>query len=78
LFAITPGGIAEMAMTSVSFHADATFVVAVQVLRFLAVMVMLPPLLRLVYRMTVNPQADQTSEHSIGGGKVTRRVTKVS
>jgi membrane AbrB-like protein len=78
LFAITPGGIAEMAMTSVSFHADATFVVAVQVLRFLAVMVMLPPLLRLVYRMTVNPQADQTSEHSIGGEKVTRRVTKVS
>jgi membrane AbrB-like protein len=78
LFAITPGGIAEMAMTSVSFHADTTFVVAVQVLRYLAVMVMLPPFLRLVYRMTVNPQADQTSEHSIGGEKVTRRVTKVS
>jgi membrane AbrB-like protein len=78
LFAMAPGGIAEMAMTSVSFHADATFVVTVQVLRFLAVMVMLPSLLRLVYRMTVNPQTDQTSVHPVDERKVTRRKTNVS
>lgn len=76
LFAMAPGGIAEMAMTSVSFHADATFVVTVQVLRFLSVMIMLPPLLRLVYRITANPQA--YLGHPVGGGKVTRRETEVS
>jgi membrane AbrB-like protein len=70
LFAMAPGGIAEMAMTSVSFHANATFVVTVQILRFLKVMVMLPPLLRLVYRKTVNPQADRQ--------KVTHQEKKVS
>jgi uncharacterized membrane protein AbrB (regulator of aidB expression) len=70
LFAMAPGGIAEMAMTSVSFHANATFVVTVQILRFLTVMVMLPPLLRLVYRKTVNPQADRQ--------KVTHQEKKVS
>jgi hypothetical protein len=50
----------------------------VQVLRFLAVMVMLPSLLRLVYRMTVNPQTDQTSVHPVDERKVTRRKTNVS
>jgi membrane AbrB-like protein len=52
LFAMAPGGVAEMAVTSISFHADATFVVAVQVLRVLAVIIMLPPVLRWLHRIT--------------------------
>ncbi|MFT8871773.1 MAG: AbrB family transcriptional regulator [Sporolactobacillus sp.] len=44
MLAFAPGGIAEMAATSVVLHADATFVVTVQVLRVLAVVLLLPPL----------------------------------
>jgi membrane AbrB-like protein len=54
LFAMAPGGVAEMAATSISFHADATFVVVVQVLRVLAVIIMLPPVLRCLHRITFN------------------------
>jgi len=57
LFAMAPGGVAEMAVTSISFHADATFVVAVQVIRVLAVIIMLPPVLRWLHRITFNSHA---------------------
>ncbi|KAB7709167.1 AbrB family transcriptional regulator [Bacillus aerolatus] len=47
--AFAPGGIAEMATTSVVLGADSTFVVAVQVLRILAVCLILPPFFRLLH-----------------------------
>ncbi|KAB2490549.1 AbrB family transcriptional regulator [Priestia endophytica] len=46
--AFAPGGIAEMATTSVVLHADSTLVVAVQVLRIIIVCIMLPPIFRLL------------------------------
>ncbi|WP_147265550.1 AbrB family transcriptional regulator, partial [Acinetobacter baumannii] len=48
ILAFAPGGIAEMATTSVTLHADSTFVVAVQVLRVVLVIAMLPPFFRLL------------------------------
>ncbi|MFN2747029.1 AbrB family transcriptional regulator [Bacillus sp. z60-18] len=50
ILAFAPGGIAEMATTSVSLHADSTFVVAVQVLRVVLVIAMLPPFFRLLHQ----------------------------
>ncbi|OCA85110.1 AbrB family transcriptional regulator [Pseudobacillus wudalianchiensis] len=47
--AFAPGGIAEMATTAVVLDADSTFVVAVQVLRILAVCLILPPIFRLLH-----------------------------
>ncbi|GAA3331169.1 hypothetical protein GCM10020331_086650 [Ectobacillus funiculus] len=42
--ALAPGGIAEMATTSLTLHADAAFVVAVQVLRVILILSFLPVL----------------------------------
>ncbi|WP_028401025.1 AbrB family transcriptional regulator [Ectobacillus panaciterrae] len=50
VLAFAPGGIAEMATTAAVLHADSTFVVAVQVLRVLLVIMMLPPFFRLLDR----------------------------
>ncbi|MFT0803570.1 AbrB family transcriptional regulator [Bacillus swezeyi] len=50
ILAFSPGGIAEMATTSVSLHADSTFVVAVQVLRVVLVIAMLPPFFRILHQ----------------------------
>lgn len=58
ILAFSPGGIAEMATTSVTLHADSTFVVAVQVLRVVLVIAMLPPFFRLLHHKsekTVHP-----------------------
>jgi membrane AbrB-like protein len=49
VLAFAPGGIAEMATTSVVLNADSTFVVAVQVLRIMIVCVILPPFFRLLH-----------------------------
>jgi membrane AbrB-like protein len=50
ILAFSPGGIAEMASTSVALHADSTFVVTVQVLRIILVIAILPPLFRYLHR----------------------------
>lgn len=48
--AFAPGGIAEMTTTALVLNGDATFVVAVQVLRVITVCITLPPLFRfLIY-----------------------------
>ncbi|MET1030269.1 AbrB family transcriptional regulator [Domibacillus tundrae] len=47
--AFAPGGVAEMATTAVVLNADATFVVAVQVLRIIAVILLLPPVFRMLH-----------------------------
>ncbi|WP_261133988.1 AbrB family transcriptional regulator [Bacillus sp. Marseille-Q3570] len=46
--AFAPGGIAEMATTSVLLNGDSTFVVAVQVLRIFVVLLFLPPCFKLI------------------------------
>ncbi|RLQ93675.1 AbrB family transcriptional regulator [Falsibacillus albus] len=48
LLAFAPGGVAEMATTSIALHADSTFVVTVQVLRLLTIFMILPPLFKLL------------------------------
>jgi membrane AbrB-like protein len=50
VLAFAPGGIAEMATTSLVLHADAAFVVAVQVLRVLTIFLILPPFVRFIDR----------------------------
>ena len=47
--AFAPGGVAEMATTAVVLQADATFVVAVQVLRIIAVILLMPPVFRMLH-----------------------------
>ena len=46
--AFAPGGIAEMSTASVLYHADSTFVVAVQVLRVILVCALLPYLYKIL------------------------------
>jgi uncharacterized membrane protein AbrB (regulator of aidB expression) len=48
--ATTPGGVYAVLATAVSAGADATFVVAVQVLRLIAMLLVAPALARLVGR----------------------------
>lgn len=48
VLAFAPGGVAEMAATAIILQADSTFVVAVQVLRIVAVILVLPPLFKLI------------------------------
>lgn len=47
--AFAPGGVAEMAATAVVLDADSTFVVAVQVLRIITVILLMPPVFRLLH-----------------------------
>lgn len=46
--AFAPGGIAEMTTTAIVLDADSTFVLAVQVLRIIAICLILPPFFRLI------------------------------
>lgn len=48
VLAFAPGGIAEMTTTAVVLHADATFVLAVQVLRVVVVCAILPPIFKVL------------------------------
>jgi membrane AbrB-like protein len=51
--AFAPGGIAEMATTAVVLDADSTFVVAVQVLRIIAVCLFLPPIFKMLHKWEI-------------------------
>lgn len=48
ILAFAPGGVAEMAITAVSLKANASFVVAAQTLRLVAIFLILPPVFRLL------------------------------
>ncbi|MDR7073108.1 AbrB family transcriptional regulator [Fictibacillus barbaricus] len=52
LLAFAPGGVAEMATTSVALHADSAFVVTVQVMRLISIFLIMPPFFRLLNRQT--------------------------
>ena len=58
VLAFAPGGVAEMATTSVVLHADSTFVVAVQVLRIVFVILVLPPIFKLLNRWELRKRSD--------------------
>ncbi|RYL94387.1 AbrB family transcriptional regulator [Sporolactobacillus sp. THM7-4] len=60
ILAFAPGGIAEMAATSVVLHADSTFVVAVQVLRVLAICIVLPPVFSIINRRVPGQKASNS------------------
>ncbi len=64
VLAFAPGGVAEMATTSLALHADAGFVVAVQSLRLITIFLILPPFFRLLHR-----QADQAAASSSRPGR---------
>ncbi|MGZ4160699.1 MAG: AbrB family transcriptional regulator, partial [Neobacillus sp.] len=48
ILAFAPGGVAEMATAAIALHADSTFVVAVQSLRLITIITLLPPLFRFI------------------------------
>lgn len=50
ILAFAPGGVAEMATAAIALHADSTFVVAVQSLRLITILILLPPLFRFLNR----------------------------
>ncbi|MGE6630901.1 AbrB family transcriptional regulator [Bacillus sp. NPDC077027] len=56
ILAFSPGGIAEMATTAVTLHEDSTFVVAVQVVRVILVIAMLPPFFRFLHHFWLKKQ----------------------
>ncbi|OHR67097.1 hypothetical protein HMPREF3291_11500 [Bacillus sp. HMSC76G11] len=49
VLAFAPGGIAEMTTAAIVFHADTAFVAAVQVLRIVAVCMILPPFFKFLH-----------------------------
>ncbi|MBM7644081.1 membrane AbrB-like protein [Scopulibacillus daqui] len=59
ILAFAPGGVAEMATTSLTLHANSAFVVAVQVLRLVTILVLLPPMFRML--QSVNQRLRQTN-----------------
>lgn len=58
MLAFAPGGVAEMTTTALVLHADSTFVVTVQTLRIIVSLVVLPPLLRNLVRITRKRQGE--------------------
>lgn len=58
VLAFSPGGIAEMATTSVVLGAESTFVVGVQVLRVMAICLILPPLFAILNRKLSGSETD--------------------
>ncbi|WP_338469385.1 AbrB family transcriptional regulator [Niallia sp. XMNu-256] len=60
VLAFAPGGVAEMAATAIILEADSTFVVAVQVLRIVVVILVLPPLFKLMSRRQIHKKYDDS------------------
>ena len=54
ILAFAPGGVAEMATTAIALHADSSFVVAVQSLRLICIITILPPVFRFLNNHTKN------------------------
>jgi membrane AbrB-like protein len=65
VLAFAPGGIAEMAATAIVLDADSTFVVAVQVLRIVVVLLVLPPIFKLFNNHQKVQQKQNDSEISV-------------
>ncbi|HHY73215.1 MAG TPA: AbrB family transcriptional regulator [Bacillus bacterium] len=62
VLAFAPGGVVEMSTAAVLLHADSTFVVAVQTLRIVVVILLLPPFIKFVHqRNAVEKEKVKTS-----------------
>ncbi|EKN67297.1 AbrB family transcriptional regulator [Schinkia azotoformans] len=53
VLAFAPGGVVEMSTAAVSLHADSTFVVAVQTLRIIMVILLLPSFIKFIHKREV-------------------------
>lgn len=53
VLAFAPGGVVEMSTAAVSLHADSTFVVAVQTLRIILVILLLPSFIKFIHKREV-------------------------
>ncbi|SDI41178.1 AbrB family transcriptional regulator [Natribacillus halophilus] len=56
ILAFSPGGVAEMAATAVELGADSTFVVTVQVIRIMAVLLVLPPMFQILRKYLIKEE----------------------
>lgn len=61
VLAFAPGGVAEMAATAIVLGADSTFVVAVQVLRIVVVLLVLPPIFKMVGNQTIKQKDSEVT-----------------
>ncbi|WP_180994221.1 AbrB family transcriptional regulator [Bacillus sp. Marseille-P3661] len=61
VLAFAPGGVVEMSTASVSLHADSTFVVAVQTLRIVLVVLILPPFFNAVHKRKKKKSVEYSS-----------------
>lgn len=67
VLAFAPGGVVEMSTAAMLLHADSTFVVAVQTLRIIIVILLLPPLIKVIHqRYSENKSREKVSRSSIG------------
>ncbi|AXF55227.1 AbrB family transcriptional regulator [Salicibibacter kimchii] len=64
ILAFSPGGVAEMAATAVELGADSTFVVAVQVIRIMAVLLVLPPLFQILRKYILKEEKENRQQAS--------------
>ncbi len=53
VLAFAPAGVVEMSTAAVSLHADSTFVVAVQTLRIIMVLLLMPPFIKFMHKRQV-------------------------
>lgn len=58
VLAFAPGGVVEMSTAAVSLHADSTFVVAVQTLRIIMVILLLPSFIKFIHKREVEKKAN--------------------
>lgn len=61
ILAFAPGGVAEMSTAAVALHADSTFVLAVQTIRLMIILILLPPLFRFINNRVSIHSAQQES-----------------
>ncbi|GIO22107.1 AbrB family transcriptional regulator [Oceanobacillus sp. J11TS1] len=64
ILAFSPGGVAEMAVTAVELGADSTFVVSVQIIRIMAVLLILPPLFQVLRKYFLKEEKENHQQTS--------------
>jgi membrane AbrB-like protein len=65
VLAFAPGGVVEMSTAAVSLHADSTFVVAVQTLRIIMVILLLPSFIKFIHKREV-AKKENTGKSVVG------------
>jgi uncharacterized membrane protein AbrB (regulator of aidB expression) len=65
LLAFAPGGIAEMSTTAIALHTDSTFVIAVQSIRLMMILILLPTLFRFINKQLSTNLGKETMNRTI-------------